>query len=138
VKPEVIVSALDERSFSAWIKEFAARANPETRTFPVKLNFDRPDDANILPGMTARVRVVINPERAWSVPVTAARADENGKAYVWIVDPQSMKVSRAPVTLGEVFGDRVQIKDGVQEGDKVAVSGVTQLQEGTEVRELEL
>jgi multidrug efflux pump subunit AcrA (membrane-fusion protein) len=49
-----------------------------------------------------------------------------------------MKVSRAPVTLGEVFGDRVQIKDGVQEGDKVAVSGVTQLQEGTEVRELEL
>jgi RND family efflux transporter MFP subunit len=135
VQPKVILSALEERSFDAWIKEFAARANPETRTFPVKLNFDRPDDANILPGMTARVRVIVNPERAWSVPVTAARADESGKAYVWKVDPESMTVTRVPVALGEVYGDRVQITEGVEENDKVAVSGVTQLREGTKVRE---
>lgn len=135
LKPEVIVSALSDQSFPARIKEFAARANPETRTFPMKLNFDRPETGNILPGMTARVRVVVDAGQAWSVPVTAAQADETGKAYVWKVNPDDMKVSRVSVELGEVSGDIVRLTSGVEEGDLIAISGVTQLRDGAEVRE---
>ncbi len=134
-KPEVVVSAVADRSFPASVKEFATTADPVTRTFPVKLNFDRPDDVNILPGMTARVRVVVNPERAWSVPATAAQADVQGKPFVWKVNPSSMTVSPVEVELGEVYGERVQLKSGVEEGDVVAISGVTQLREGMKVRE---
>lgn len=136
-KPQVIVSALSDRSFPAQVKEFATTADPVTRTFAVKLTFENPKDVNILPGMTARVRAVIDPDLAWSVPVTAAQADENGKSYVWKVDASNMAVRRAPVELGEVFGDRVWIKSGVKEGDMVAVSGVTQLREGMKVRKYE-
>jgi RND family efflux transporter MFP subunit len=136
-KPQVIVSALTDRGFPAQIKEFATTADPVTRTFAVTLTFDNPKDVNILPGMTARVRAVPRPDLAWSVPVAAAQADENGKSYVWKVDASSMAVSRTPVELGELFGDRVQIKGGVKEGDMVAVSGVTQLREGMKVRKHE-
>jgi len=83
------------------------------------------------------VQAVINPQRAWSVPVMAARSDEDGNAYVWTVDPATMTVKRALVELGEMKDDRVMIKSGVSEGDIVAVSGVTQLREGMQVRALD-
>jgi len=137
VKPTVIVSSLPNRQFPARIKEYATVADPITRTFPVKLNFDEPNDVNILPGMTARVRVVIDPESAWSVPVTAALADENRQPYVWKVDPENMKVSKCPVELGPLTGGRVLLKSGVKEGDLVATSGAALLREGMQVRKYE-
>ncbi len=135
--PKVIVSSLPDREFPAVIKEFATTADPVTRTFPVKLNFDNPPDVNILPGMTARVRVVIDPQSAWSVPVTAAQADENDQPYVWKVDSETMDVSRCPVELGPLTGDRVLLTGGVEKGDLVAISGVTSLREGMQVRKYE-
>jgi RND family efflux transporter MFP subunit len=136
-KPEVIVSALPDLKFAAWIKEFASAADPVTRTFSAKLNFKNPGDVNILPGMTARVQITVNPERAWSVPVSAALADDSGKAFVWKVDAESMAVSRAPVELGDLFDDRVRITAGLDEGDLVAISGVNELRDGMVVRILE-
>jgi RND family efflux transporter MFP subunit len=137
VSPKVMISALGDREFDAWIKEFATTAEPVTRTFAITMNFNRPDNANILPGMTARVRIVRNPERAWSVPSTAVQADERGGAYVWKVDSKSMTVHRIPVELGPLIGDRVRLAGGVENGDMIAVSGVTQLREGMRIREYE-
>jgi RND family efflux transporter MFP subunit len=133
-QPKVIVSAIPDRAFPAKIKEFATAADPVTRTFAIKLDFENPGDVTILPGMTARVQAVVDPERAWSVPVMAAQGGEEEEAYVWTVNPDSMTVARTPVELGELFGDRVMIKSGLSEGDVVAVSGVSQLREGMQVR----
>ena len=137
IMPKIIVSALPDREFPGTIKEWATTADPVTRTFPVKLNFDNPSDVQVLPGMTARVRVILDPQRAWSVPATAAQADESGQSYVWKVDPSTMTVSRAPVELGELADDRVRLNSGVEKGDMIAVSGVAQLREGIEVRNYE-
>ena len=136
-EPEVIVSALPNLKFPAWIKEFASAADPVTRTFSVKLNFENPGNVNILPGMTARVQVTVNPERAWSVPVSAAIADDSGKAFVWTVDPESLVVSRAPVELGEMVDDRIRITAGLEEGSMVAISGVNELRDDMVVRLIE-
>jgi RND family efflux transporter MFP subunit len=136
-EPEVIVSALPHLKFPAWVKEFASAADPVTRTFSIKLNFKNPGNVNILPGMTARVQVTVNPKLAWSIPVSAALADDNGKAFVWKVHPESMAVSRAPVELGDLNEDRVLITAGIEEGDLVAISGVHQLRDDMVVRILE-
>ena len=71
------------------------------------------------------------------MPATAAQADESGQSYVWKVDSSTMTVSRAPVELGELADDRVRLNSGVEKGDMIAVSGVTQLREGIEVRNYE-
>ena len=136
-EPKVIVSALPDREFPAKLKEFASAADPVTRTFSVKFNFENPGDVNILPGMTARVQVTIDPERAWTIPVSAAVANDSGNPFVWKLDPDSMRVSPVPVTLGDLTGSRVKIDDGVETGDMVVVSGVHQLRDGMEVRILE-
>ncbi len=137
IRPMVIVSSLPDREFPATIKEYATTADPVTRTFPIKLNFENPADVNILPGMTARVRVVIDPQSAWSVPATAAQADENEQPYVWKVDSASMTVSKSLVELGPLTGERVLLTAGVKEGDMVAISGVTSLRDGMQVRKYE-
>ncbi len=135
--PEIIVSALPHLKFPGWIREFATTADPVTRTFAIRLNFKNPGNLNILPGMTARVQVTVNPERAWSVPVTATVAADDGAPFVWKIDTGTKAVARAPVELGDLVGDRVRIVSGLEEGDLVAISGVNQLRDGTVVRLIE-
>jgi RND family efflux transporter MFP subunit len=139
--PRVIVGAIPDREFPARISELAKVADPTTRTYAMTLIFDNPPDVNILPGMTAKVRVggpgtqdVL--ESIW-LPARAARTDDTDEAFVWVVDATSMKVQRTPVTLGELSGDLVQITGGLESGQQIATSGVHHLRDGMQVRRLE-
>ena len=71
------------------------------------------------------------------MPAVASASDDQGAAYVWVVDPQSMAVSRTLVGLGVLTEDRVQIVSGLEGDEWIAVSGVHQLREGMVVRRLE-
>jgi len=143
--PEVAISAIAGRTFPARLKSFTATADPVTRTYTATFQFDRPGDVNILPGMTARVTLNLSPEILNEytpagnvmVPVTAIASDESGKPYVWRVDPGSMKVSRVPVTLGEINNSSIMVTGGLEQGDRIATTGVARLFEGAQVRPLE-
>jgi RND family efflux transporter MFP subunit len=136
-QPRVIVSSIPDREFPARIKELAGSADPTTRTYAATLAFDNPPDVNILPGMTAKVRVggpgtQSTLESIW-IPARAARTDDTGEAFVWVVDATNMKVQRTPVTLGELSGDLVQVTGGLEAGKQIATSGVHHLREGMQV-----
>jgi RND family efflux transporter MFP subunit len=136
-RPRVIVSSIPNREFPARVKEMATTADPTTRTYAVTLAFDNPPDVNLLPGMTAKVRVggagAAVAEAIW-IPAHAARTDESGEAFVWVVDAASMEVRRRPVTLGELSGSLVQLSGGLERGELIATSGVHHLREGMQVR----
>jgi multidrug efflux system membrane fusion protein len=134
VKPVVSVSSIPDRTFPARVKEFATTADPSTRTFQVRLIFDRPGDVSILPGMTARVFANVIKQGGISIPLIAAQSDAEHQAFVWKVDPGSMTVSRQPVELGTMHGSMVDIKSGLQEGDIIATSGLRVLEAGMQVR----
>ena len=133
-KPVVQVSAIAGRDFPARVKEAATAADPTTRTFQIKLTFERPDDVTILPGMTARVIAQPRGGSGLLVPSQATRADSGGKPYVWVVDTGSMKVSRREVELGRLTGDTVEVVSGLEQGEEIAISGVRELMDGMEVR----
>ena len=90
--------------------------------------------------MTAKVRIggagTAAPGAIW-IPAHAARTDESGEAFVWVVDRESMKVTRRPVTLGDLSGSLVQVSSGLERGELVATSGVHYLREGMQVRRFE-
>jgi RND family efflux transporter MFP subunit len=144
-RPEVAISSIPGRRFPAQAKSFTATADPVTRTYTATFRFDRPDDVNILPGMTARVILTPSAETiknytlagAVMVPATAIASDETGKPYVWRVDPDSMKVSRVQVTLGDISNSGISVTGGLEPGDRIAVSGVSRLYEGAQVRPLQ-
>ena len=136
-RPRVQISSLPGREFPATVTEFAAAADPVTRTFAVTVSFDRPDDANVLPGMTARVVVTRGDAEGHTLPVSAVTGGADDEPYVWIVDPDTMQVQPHEIVLGDLSGSVVEVRSGLEDGQLVAVSGVRKLRPGMVVRALE-
>ena len=144
LQPKIAVSSLPGEQFPARLKSFTTTADPVTRTYKATFTFENTPAFNLLPGMTARIilqptsGVLDGKPRANGLllPAVATAADENGNAYVWRIDAESMQVSRTPVTLGEMTGADIRITSGIKAGDLVAVSGAAHLEEGMQVRSL--
>jgi RND family efflux transporter MFP subunit len=118
--------------------KFSTTADPDTRTFEATLKFTPPTDVSILPGMTGHVVVTTDMLKDGSsglrIPASAVASDDAGKSFVWVVGAD-MKVAKRPVSLGEMTGDQVQIKDGLATGERIALSGIHYLRDGLLVRE---
>lgn len=144
LQPEVLLSILPGRSFSARIQEFSVMADPATRTFSGTFLFKSPDDVLVLPGMTAKVRMTLPrsqrvAEGTYVVPTQAVRGSETGTSFVWRRDPGTGSVERVPVRMGHVAGELMEIiAENLSPGDEVVASGVLLLEAGDRVREIEL
>ena len=123
------------------IKEYSTRADPKTQTFQLVFQMPQPEDINVLPGMTATVsgsRQESEQEaERFLIPAIALVSDASGKAHIWIVDKESMIVELRPVKTGDLTGtDSIVILEGIENGELVAVSGVSRLREGMQVSDL--
>jgi multidrug efflux system membrane fusion protein len=125
--------------FPVRIKEVAQVADPITQTFQIRVAMQSPPDMNLLPGMTATVSLTYRRARILDerilVPISAVFKDATGEQVAWVIGPD-LTVSRRPVKLGEATGGQIEIVDGLQPGDRIAVVGVTFLRQGMRVRDL--
>lgn len=140
IHPRVVLSSLPDREFPARLTEIAEVADPTTRTFEATLAFERPEGANVLGGMTAKV--VLDAPAAEGAPGVALPAacvlsDGGEGPSVWVVDPATMQVSRRAVEVGAMSGSEIRVLAGLDPGEWVVASGVHQLREGATVRRLE-
>lgn len=135
---EVIFDAFPDHPLAAEITEVGTEASATTRTFPVTLSMDQPQDIVILPGMAgvARPTTIVNPEGTPLVVPVASIVDaiDGAGSFVWVVDPEALTVSQRAVNLGEVLAEGVIITDGVAIGDIVVTAGVHSLSDGQRVR----
>jgi RND family efflux transporter MFP subunit len=135
--------AFKDRTIPAVIKEIGAEASRSTRTYPVTLIMDQPDDIKILPGMAGRStadRKDVDAVRQTGIviPVSAIFSpEENATSYVWVFDEQSATVSRRAVVTGELSDHGVPVGEGLTPGEWVVTAGVSYLTEGQTVRLLE-
>lgn len=132
-------SGVPGRRFPVTIAEVAQIADPRTQTFNVRFAMKVPPDLNLLPGMTARVSLFYRSRpisgKSFYVPVSAVFRDSSGEQVVWIIGPDK-GVVRRPVKIGDPSGGRIEILEGLQAGDRIAVAGVSFLREGMKVRDL--
>ena len=139
ITAKVTFASITGRVFKVQLKEFSAVADKDTQTYRVAFKMKKPKDANIMPGMTATVTVYRNKDnkdsKNISVPITAVFADANGKPCVWLVDKNTMTVSKKPVRTGEMMGGNIVISSGLKDGDIIATSGIRALFNGTKVKE---
>jgi RND family efflux transporter MFP subunit len=140
-KLEVSLSTLPDRSFPATLTEIAAAADPVTRTFAARAQFDPPGDVIILPGMSATVTASIPDDvegigSVLQIPANAIVGGDDGGSYVWKVDTATMTVSLSAVTPGQLSGSEIDILEGLATGDRIAVSGVQHLADGMQISEL--
>ncbi len=136
-KGAVIFSALPEREFSTTLKEYATEADPVTQSYTVTLSMQNPEDVNIFPGMTANFVIESDlpaEHDYYLLPVASVATDLNGKQYTWVVNPDSMTVSKRLVEIGDLSGSQIQVTNGIKEGEEIVSAGVSYLSEGMKIR----
>jgi RND family efflux transporter MFP subunit len=136
----VSFDAFPGKKVSAEIKEIGTEASATTRTYPVTVIMDQPEDFTILPGMTGQVRGrpdVDAPLSTEGVQVLGSAVfEKNGKEYVWILDEGSNTVKQHQVEMRRVNAQGVFV-EGIEPGQLVVTAGVHYLSEGQNVRLLE-
>jgi RND family efflux transporter MFP subunit len=131
-------NAAPGRQFPVEIREVAQVADPVTQTFRVRAAMAAPEGLNLLPGMTASVRLTQRGTAAAGrirVPVTSIMRESSGEAVAWILG-EDRTVRRRVVRLGEIVGPSIEVVEGLKAGERIAVAGVTQLKDGMIVRDL--
>jgi RND family efflux transporter MFP subunit len=132
--------AFPDLEIPAEIKEIGTEASQTTRTYPITLIMDQPENAEILPGMAGKALGDVQaPDQGdrldLVVPNAAIFSPAAGtENYVWVIDPARNTVSRREVELGSLVSTGIIIQSGLQTGELIATAGVHFLQEGQTVR----
>jgi RND family efflux transporter MFP subunit len=121
------------------VREIAQVADPATQTFNVRVAMKATPGLSVLPGMTASVTVTYRRAGILGsrmlVPISSVVNDSSGEQVAWVLGPDQT-VSRRPVKTGEVTGGQIELLEGLQPGDRIAVAGGTFLRDGMTVRDL--
>jgi RND family efflux transporter MFP subunit len=121
------------------LKAFSAEADPQTQTYEAVLGLDKPSGMTILPGMSAEVFAqggAGEADTALAIPLKAVFAGPDGRPHVWVVDPDSARVSQRAIETGAVQGGDILVSAGLSAGERIVTAGVSQLREGMLVRPL--
>jgi len=94
--------------------------NPETRTARIRVELPNPDAA-LKPGMYATIRFSATTGTVLSVPRSAVLATGE-RNFVFVRSAEGQFVPH-PVTLGAATDTRVEIHQGLKEGDTIVTSG---------------
>jgi RND family efflux transporter MFP subunit len=140
-KPMVELSSLPGRQFPVKLSELATAADPNTRTFRATFTMEKPKGVGVLSGMTAKLvltGLLTTAPDDFLVPAQAVVADSQDEPFVWLVDEESMSVSKRSVTVGKITGgDRIVVTEGLEGGEAIAMTGVHLLTEGRVVTEMD-
>lgn len=119
------------KTFQAEITRVYPSLDEKMRTRTIEATLS--DKVELLPGMFARVRVVVaRIADAVTIPTEAVAIAPSGQKKVYVIDDG--KVASRTVATGIEDGRRVQIIAGLRAGDKVVVAGNENLKEGATVK----
>lgn len=138
---QVQLDALPGKTFEARVLAVDPLLDANGRSISVRAVMPGTVDADLRPGMFARVLIVFSVNDAALVVPEEAMVPQGGKQFVFLLDEQGqgdakkLVSRRVEVETGVRRGADVQIVKGVAAGDTVVVAGQQRLQrDGTAVR----
>lgn len=129
------LTALPGRTFDAKVREIAPAADPQSRTYRVRLTVDKHAEASL--GMTASIAFqrADTPEKQAQVTLPATALFHDGQATaVWVVQPKSNTLELRRVTVARYGENTIVLSQGVQAGERVVTQGVHTVSKGEKVR----
>jgi len=126
---KLTIDSRADTSYTGRITRIAPALDESSRTLLIEAEVANPDGA-LKPGFFAHVTMDLGRDRALFVPNLAVLRYA-GVARVFIVEQGVVRARE--VTIGSVVGDQVEVTGGLKEGERVAVSEVDRLADGTVV-----
>ncbi len=130
---EITIPALDDLVVVGEVASIGPSADLRTRTYPVKIALS--NSGNILrTGMILQAKIITsNSHTTFTVPGNSIVRDVNNLTYVFIVDPTETKAMQQRVETGSVYGQGVEIRNGLQPKDLVITGGQQKLTDGSKI-----
>jgi multidrug efflux pump subunit AcrA (membrane-fusion protein) len=123
----------------AKFKEATLEADAVSQTYAITFSFQVPDNLQVLPGMIADIILKSSSkekkslETSVAVPLAAVQSDALER-FVWVVNTDSMTVSKRAVKIQDGIGETLVITEGLVVGEAIVATGAAYLSEGMEVR----
>lgn len=139
----VIFDAFPDHTLSAQVKEIGKEASETTRTYPVTLIMEQPEDFKILSGMAGKASGEVSKDAPYRtvenqgirIPVAAVFSPSaDNLSYVWIIDQSANTVRKQAVTVGSLSSTGILIQSGLKVGDWVVTAGVHVLRDNQKVK----
>jgi RND family efflux transporter MFP subunit len=118
---DVDVDAYPGEKFRGRIARVAPVLDPATRTATMEIEIANTDN-RLKPGMYARVSLTVEERKDTLVAPKNAVIDFESKRGVWMAN-ENNRATFKPVELGIEDVDRVEIKSGLKEGDRIVTTG---------------
>lgn len=119
------------RSYNSTIALISQSVNSTSRGFTAEIKI--PFDNSLKPGQSAMVKILdYSNANGIVIPVNLVQSDETIK-YVYVLDklPSGKSVAKKKqVVIGEVYGDNVEVKQGLVAGEQLISEGYQSLYEG--------
>lgn len=122
------------------LKTFSSDSDKQTQSYEVVLALEPGYELKVLPGMS----VDIVPSQTIEglnaglvkIPLQAIYSSADNVTGVWLVNPETSRVTLQAVELGDVLDADVVVTKGLVGGEQIVIAGVSQLREGMLVRSL--
>ena len=130
---EVTVPALEDRNVNGKVRLIGAMADPQSRTYTVKIELVNPDYI-LRTGMIVQAKIITDRKiDILTVPGKAIVRDADNLTYVFTAAADSDKALRRRVFPGSVYQTEIEIKEGLAPGDYVIIGGQHRLTDGASI-----
>lgn len=146
-QPEIRFDSIPDQVFLGRVREWERIADPATNTYRVAFSLTKPENFNILPGMTAQVyvdsnRLLTGDKTLVRVPISAVFSppelvNNSAERYVWVYQETGSEIGQVhlrKVTVGDATTNKLVILEGLEAGEWVVSAGVHQLKDNMAVR----
>ena len=129
-KLEIVLPEQNNRTLPAVVSVVQKVIDPNTRTFNIEAKI--PADARLKPNQVAQIKILdYKASDVITVPLNTVQSDEKGK-YVYVMEKSGdrMVARKKAVTVGESYGEVIEIRSGLAAGDRLITEGYQNLYEG--------
>ncbi|MEF1290710.1 efflux RND transporter periplasmic adaptor subunit [Vibrio sp. M260118] len=128
---QVVMDSHKQMPIDAKFKEISTQPDQDTNSYQASLTFEKPQQLNLLPGMTGRVKLLNEKQGATlnlSGDAWISKTNTEGQLYRFDTDSQTISLVDVELdSLGNVVS-------GLSEGDLIVQAGVAKLSPGQQVK----
>ena len=113
------------------LQTFDSQIDPTTGTIKLRAQF--PNETELLyPNQFVNIQLLLDTHKDVTIMPTAGVQRGIPGTFVYLVNPDET-VSVRKIELGVTDGDRVEVRSGLQPGDKIVVDGADKLRDGAKI-----
>lgn len=120
---KVVIPELSNKTIDTKISVTGKTIDASTRGFYIEAKL--PFEKDFYPNQVALIKIQdYTTANALTIPLNSLQNDEKGKyVMVAVKDGDRLVASKKPITIGMMYGDRVEVKSGIKAGDNVITEG---------------